>query len=107
MEPLSAHEFIHIDDIIEHEEIDIKEIVDVVLGKGLENESNDEDESEISIGEALNSAKTLITFIKQSEWGVDVNFYHNLVKLEREIIVKSIAEKKQTSIDQFFISDEF
>lgn len=107
MEPLSALEFIHIDDNIEHEEVDIKEIVDVVLGKGSENESNDEDESEISIGEALNSAKTLITFIKQSEWGVDMNFYHNLVKLEREIIVKSIAEKKQTSIDQFFILDEF
>ncbi|CAG8658377.1 3727_t:CDS:2, partial [Ambispora gerdemannii] len=69
-EPLSAHEFICIDDNIDHEEIDIKEIVDVVLGKGLENEPDDKDESEeeISIGEALNSTKILITFIKQSEW---------------------------------------
>ncbi|CAG8550401.1 4797_t:CDS:10 [Ambispora gerdemannii] len=74
-EPLSAHEFICIDDNIDHEEIDIKEIVDVVLGKGLENEPDDKDESEeeISIGEALNSTKILITFIKQSEWGVMTN----------------------------------
>jgi len=47
----------------------------------------------------------LITFIKQSNWGVDTNFYGNLIKLEKEIIVKSIAEKKQSSIDQFFTSD--
>ncbi|CAG8481124.1 4915_t:CDS:2, partial [Ambispora gerdemannii] len=70
MKSLSVHEFICIDDNINHEEVDIKEIVDVVLGKGLKNEPDDKDKSkeEISISEALNSTKILITFIKQSEW---------------------------------------
>ncbi|CAG8674860.1 7318_t:CDS:2, partial [Ambispora gerdemannii] len=49
---LSAHEFISIDDNIEQE------------------------------NEALDSIEALITFIKQSEWGVDANFYYNLVKLQ-------------------------
>ncbi|CAG8640759.1 6139_t:CDS:2 [Acaulospora morrowiae] len=46
-EPFSVYKFISIDDNIEQEEISIREIVDMVLGKGLEN--NDEEET-ISMG---------------------------------------------------------
>ena len=107
-EPLSVHEFISIDDNIEQEEVSISEIVDVVLERGLEDNDKEESEEKISLSEALNSIEALITFIKQSEWGVDTNFYCNLVKLQKEFVTQHRAEKnKLVSINFWLIFDYY
>jgi len=103
--PLDANEFITIDQSLEFEETTVQEIVDVVLGKSV---NEIEDENVVSISElvvtsteAINGLENALKYVQQKNLGVDSQIIKNVLKLKREISYKSTQEKRQTRIDEF------
>ena len=104
--PLDANEFITIDQSLEfEEEMTVQEIVDVVLGKSV-NEIEDENvvsisEPVVTSTEAINGLENALKYVQQKNLGVDSQIIKNVLKLKREISYKSTQEKRQTRIDEF------
>jgi len=104
--PLDANEFITIDQSLEfEEEMTVQEIVDVVLGKSV---NEIEDENVVSISElvvtsteAINGLENALKYVQQKNLGVDSQIIKNVLKLKREISYMSTQEKRQTRIDEF------
>ncbi|CAB4383100.1 unnamed protein product [Rhizophagus irregularis] len=100
-DPITAKEFICIDDEIPIESLSDKEIIDAVISNPENNNTEEDEESEINIitnKEALNSLKKVILYFKNPPDDITINY----TELKSLNILKSKINKKiQDNVKQF------
>ncbi|CAB4490048.1 unnamed protein product [Rhizophagus irregularis] len=100
-DPITAKEFICIDDEIPIESLSDKEIIDAVISNPENNNTEEDEESEINIitnKEALNSLEKVILYFKNPPDDITINY----TELKSLNILKSKINKKiQDNVKQF------
>ena len=106
--PMTAQEFISIDESVTAQEtMDDEEIIRIV-NQIEEEEIGDQEEKSIPASVGLTSLDTLVNFINQQEEGIKVKecLFQDLRRLRRDITNIILNSKKQMTIDMFFTSNE-